>query len=516
MPVSRQASSKGKSALRTLSSFLLVSVLLLLLQTSPPNVCHASSAAGSSAPPTSLPRSNHSRRESTSGSSSSSSSSYFGSGSSNYPPWNPSRHINSNGFLSSLYRRVPGEWETPPFGGYQSPSFRRSPLSLTLSSQHHTNQQVHSLDVPVRVRQVPGDGNCLFHSISLCLYHAKNRRHFRFSTDGGSGGQKGGRVKNNIGDTIGSGEGGRDISPLDELYASSRKLRDEAVALLKQPHRRLFLQGRECLSAGELVEAAAQQYGLTPDEYCDSMSQDSVWGGGPEIVALSNYLQRPIHVYELATTATNAVAGGGKSGDLQKRGGGFGGGADSGGVFCLRRMACFGSPRFDRNQALCILSADSRFPDLEPGQQLAAGNHFLAVFPLEKRSKLYQRFRRRNRRGLIRGGGGTNSEDDDDDYELFGGCIDDDDWDGHDDEGIIGDDGDGEDHRDGSFSLLWGLPRSWRRLRPRGPSASSSHVHDADEEEFIHSRLSDYDGSSSSILPQWMRWWWRQLILGTD
>jgi hypothetical protein len=44
-------------------------------------------------------------------------------------------------------------------------------------------------------------------------------------------------------------------------------------------------------------------------------------------------------------------------------------------------MACFGSPKFDRQQALHILSADSRFPDLTPGKQLAAGNHFLAMFP---------------------------------------------------------------------------------------------------------------------------------------
>lgn len=31
------------------------------------------------------------------------------------------------------------------------------------------------------------------------------------------------------------------------------------------------------------------------------MRQSSVWGGGPEIVALSNALCRPIHVYELAS-----------------------------------------------------------------------------------------------------------------------------------------------------------------------------------------------------------------------
>jgi hypothetical protein len=49
--------------------------------------------------------------------------------------------------------------------------------------------------------------------------------------------------------------------------------------------------------------------------------------------------------------------------------------------FQLRRMACFGSPKYDRQSALHILSADSRFPDIAPGQQLASGNHFLALIP---------------------------------------------------------------------------------------------------------------------------------------
>ena len=86
-------------------------------------------------------------------------------------------------------------------------------------------------------------------------------------------------------------------------------------------------------------------------------------------MALSNVLERPIHVYELATVAPDSptlhrATGCGTAG------------------FVLRRMACFGSPQFDEQQALHILSADSRFPGLLPGEQLEAGNHFLAVFPV--------------------------------------------------------------------------------------------------------------------------------------
>ena len=56
-------------------------------------------------------------------------------------------------------------------------------------------------------------------------------------------------------------------------------------------------------------------------------------------------------------------------------------------------MACFGSPKFDQKEPLHILSADCRFPDLIPGTQADAGNHFMAVFP---------------ERDMMRRGGGWN------------------------------------------------------------------------------------------------------------
>jgi hypothetical protein len=137
---------------------------------------------------------------------------------------------------------------------------------------------------------------------------------------------------------------------------TSTDLRQRAVdGLLSR--KLLFLQGHEYLRAKDLVEAAANQYGLSGERYCELMRQDSYWGGGPEIVALCNVLRRPIHVYELYSN--------------QKH-------------FQLRRMACFGSPKFDRREPLHILSADSRFPDIIPGKHLDSGNHFLAMFPERK------------------------------------------------------------------------------------------------------------------------------------
>eukprot|EP00586_Coscinodiscus_wailesii_P015634 CAMPEP_0172495516 /NCGR_PEP_ID=MMETSP1066-20121228/71438_1 /TAXON_ID=671091 /ORGANISM="Coscinodiscus wailesii, Strain CCMP2513" /LENGTH=205 /DNA_ID=CAMNT_0013267245 /DNA_START=528 /DNA_END=1145 /DNA_ORIENTATION=+ len=159
------------------------------------------------------------------------------------------------------------------------------------------------------------------------------------------------------------------------LRECSARLRQAAVdCLSRRPRRVLFLQGDEHLRASDLVEAAASQYNITGEKYCDLMRRESYWGGGPEIVALSNVLRRPIYVYELMTSKNgNSAESEGIIAEKIRLNRGF----------CLRRMACFGSPKFDRREPLHILSADSRFPDVSPGRQLANGNHFLALFPLK-------------------------------------------------------------------------------------------------------------------------------------
>jgi OTU-like cysteine protease len=360
-----------------------------------------------------------------------------------FPPWNLSHQIDDKGFLKTLYRRVPGEWEPE--------------VKLRTS---------HGVSARCRIRQVPGDGNCLFHSISLCLRHAVNGTHWRL-------------------DGAGS---------LEELYLHSHELRQKAVQCLASPTRRLFLQGRESLKATELVQAAAAQYHLTPEEYCECMSQSSVWGGGPEIVALCNLLQRPIHVYELAT----AVVRGAQSephrqqhaqhhpqSQYRDRMAEDDDELDSSpSSFVLRRMACFGSPKFDHRRPLHILSADSRFPDVPPGQQLSSGNHFLAVFPAQRGPKPTSRRK-------LRGGGGAadpddrrfnafgaidpDVEDDDDDLDMDYDYDDVDGWDGevlildrsqgerrdYDDSEYGDNDDAGDGHRQGSTGSLSSWMRSW-------------------------------------------------------
>jgi len=277
----------------------------------------------------------------------------------NFPPWNPSPNIDENGFLVPTYNRMSGEWEKD--------------IKLRKKDRINGHNSIAT------IRQVPGDGNCLFHSISVAWAHATNGTHLEMKCP----------------------------DAMEWLYSNSAKLRQLAVDCLEEHRKILFLQGHEYLKATDLVDAAAAQYGISGAEYCDLMRQESYWGGGPEIVALCNVLQRPIHVYELHVPEEEE-----KVHDKNKRrkrhqsflGGGNSPIDSSSQSFVLRRMACFGSPKFDRAPALHILSADSRFPDVKPGEQLESGNHFLAIFPEQrKRARSHAGEEEKNQR--IRGGG---------------------------------------------------------------------------------------------------------------
>jgi hypothetical protein len=169
-----------------------------------------------------------------------------------------------------------------------------------------------------------------------------------------------------------------------------------------------------------LLSTASSQYGITPDEYCELMMQDSYWGGGPEIVALCAVLRRPIHVYELVPLIfdenENDRDSSSSSSSINDRDEKIRQGQDemhrykdrTNNKFCLRLLATFGSPKFNSNEPLHILSADSRFPDIEPNNALKDGNHFLAMFPVDKmRECLYNCY-------MVNNGDGSNKEDEDD------------------------------------------------------------------------------------------------------
>lgn len=314
------------------------------------------------------------------------------------PPWNLSPLIDFEGFIVQRYRRVPGDWENQA-----NISGLYSPISNTFFHLNHT---------PVTIRQVPGDGNCLFHSLSTCLsriesgIHVSMRR--RHVLSGMSGKNQNSlsllssiSTKYNNLTLIKKG-----INNGMQLYESSRLLREKAVDILSSnPRRLLFLQGSEYLRCGDLVETAASQYGLSGKEYCKLMRRNAYWGGGPEIIALVNVLKRPIHVYELCRVTPNSnmneniddklkIENQDNSKEVLRKNKEnisyykispripfFDLGSNLDHDFGLRRMACFGSPKFDGREPLHILSADSRFPDISPGKQLSNGNHFFSIFP---------------------------------------------------------------------------------------------------------------------------------------
>ncbi|KAL3800632.1 hypothetical protein HJC23_006094 [Cyclotella cryptica] len=286
-----------------------------------------------------------------------------------HPPWNPSPQIDPTGYLTHLYPRTPGTWE--PAANLRGRYGPRSKLYASLSS------------TPVRIRQVPGDGNCLFHSIAVGLCRVEEGRELDMCTRGG----------------------------IRELRRRSWRLRNCAVDVLEGKtggrRRRLFLQGEEYLEARELLVAAASQFDLEGGEYCELMRRESYWGGGPEIVALCNWLQRPIHIYELIPTPKSPTDSDTPSPTHDTSTNQYPQPLST--QFTLRRMACFGSPKFDRREPLHILSADSRFPDVDPRKIRKVGNHFLALFPMDLEEGRVHRGEKREgrlkrRHALIRGG----------------------------------------------------------------------------------------------------------------
>jgi hypothetical protein len=137
------------------------------------------------------------------------------------PPWNPSAHIDSDGFLSGLYPRIPGEWE-----------------SEVRSIRGNLSSKKNGEDCQVMIRQVPGDGNCLFHSISLCLHHAVNGTHWDLTanSDNNSKENENGYLHMKDGYLhikLEDGIAGSSSTSMEQLYQQSQKLRAQAVDCLR-------------------------------------------------------------------------------------------------------------------------------------------------------------------------------------------------------------------------------------------------------------------------------------------
>jgi OTU-like cysteine protease len=211
------------------------------------------------------------------------------------------------------------------------------------------------------VRQVPGDGGCLFHALSVCAVEAVSEQHADFDS---------------------------------KARALSNRLRRLAVDTLLRVESVVVEEG-ETINGQDLLAIAAESSGLKPEEYCWDMLRPQTWGSGVEIVALSNYFRRPIHVYGLTVAKhpypnsspfnTNSESSPSTKSNTNPLMGWFRAMTNPRrSSFMLKAYARFGSPTFDRRPPLCILCADGRFPHVKPGQQRAKGDHFLALFPVDR------------------------------------------------------------------------------------------------------------------------------------
>lgn len=173
------------------------------------------------------------------------------------------------------------------------------------------------------VRQVPGAGSCLFDAIALSYVNSNTTTH----------------------------------QPYDKVMKSlSRRLRKSAVETLLS-NVTLPLANDESISSQKLLELTAQEYNISPSQYCQLMLRSSTWGGGPEILAISQLLNRSINIFEVCC----------KENDPN---------------FYLSKTCTLGSCSHPSSSPpINILFADGRFPKISP-EEVAKGRpyHFLAVF----------------------------------------------------------------------------------------------------------------------------------------
>lgn len=256
-------------------------------------------------------------------------------------------HTSSTLSLSSSYVRTPYSFP------YIEPSYS-SELNI-LNEIYEENDGDRKMFL---VRNVPGYGSCLFYSLAACITFDRCYKHLLFNSR---------KMKNFV-----------------------SQLRSKAVDELRNhndTNRLFYLDNNQQMAVKDVLKAAAENVNMPEHEYLNDMQRSKTWGGGPEIVALSNYFKRPIHVYELCRHTKvrfNIFSFNLKSlVNIEHK-------------FRLKLCAKFGSPVFDEENKTpyCILCADGRFPHVFPGFHKQKGDHFLALFPVvkEKENSISNRF----------------------------------------------------------------------------------------------------------------------------
>ncbi|CAM9948007.1 unnamed protein product [Ectocarpus fasciculatus] len=186
---------------------------------------------------------------------------------------------------------------------------------------------VQAMSGAMVARQVPVNGNALFSAVAISKWF------------------------------IESGEHPDASSP--EIETIAKDLRQKTLDYLTKAYKEnapIYMSG-ESMDARPFVAAQAKANSMADgDEYLQAMRDDTMWGGGGEVVGLTHVLKRPIHAYDLVSTGRR---------------------------FGLRVIGRFGAPLYAKERPIHIVSTYARFPDLDPGSQSAEGNHYVALYPYD-------------------------------------------------------------------------------------------------------------------------------------
>ena len=153
------------------------------------------------------------------------------------------------------------------------------------------------------LRNVPGDGDCVFHAVLSSVYISMGMLNPDYTTTTSSNmlSSMVYEMRNVVANFLSSPEG--------TLYVSNK------------PHGK-----RRLVRCTDLLTSAANGEAMSREEYLQKLRmpgrKGGLYGGGPELTVLSNVLRRPISIYHLSqstTTEVDTTTNDGDGGDMNRR-----------------------------------------------------------------------------------------------------------------------------------------------------------------------------------------------------
>jgi hypothetical protein len=140
------------------------------------------------------------------------------------------------------------------------------------------------------MRNVPGDGDCLFTAVLSAAAHGMGLD-FQLPVS----------LPSSSSATGSSGSGSSSTSSSSRRMLS--KTTREIVATILQTPGTLWIGSEKSVSSHQLLRSAARELQVTPSAYLQFLRTPGVdgglYGGGPELTVLSNWLRREIAIYEI-------------------------------------------------------------------------------------------------------------------------------------------------------------------------------------------------------------------------